>query len=109
MGQSADCLTPFGYLPRAPGQGNIIALTRGRSPSIDTNTHIPEDRPKGPYALVSLTPLMSSLDHLRGVLSASWDSCFLHAQLKIHHRTVKIRTGFVPHSTWSKTLDVTHL
>ena len=71
MSQSTDCFTPFGYLPRAPGQGNVISLNRGRSPSVDTNTHIPEDRPRGPCILVSLTSLMSSLDHLRGVLSAS--------------------------------------
>ena len=37
---------------------------------------------------------MSSLDHLRGVLSASWDGCFLCARLQLHHRTVEIRTGF---------------
>ena len=41
VGQSVDCLTPFGYLPRALGQGNIIALTRGRSPCVDDNTYIP--------------------------------------------------------------------
>ena len=50
VGQSADCLTPFGYLPHASGQGNIIALTRGRSPSIDDNTYIPEDRPEVPVS-----------------------------------------------------------
>ena len=79
VSQSVDCFTPFGYLPHAPGQGNIIALTRGRSPSVDANTHIPEDRPRGPCTLVSLTSLMSSLDHLRGVLSASRDGRFSHA------------------------------
>ena len=79
LGQSADCLTPFGNLPRTPGQGNIIALTRGRSPSVDDNTYIPEDRPRGPYIVVSLTSLMSSLDELSGVLSDSWDGFVSHA------------------------------
>ena len=109
VGQSAYCLTPFGYLPRALGQGNIIALTRGRSPSIDDNTHILEDIPKGPCTLVSLTSLMSSLDHLRGVLSASRHGCFSHARLQLYHRIVEIRIGFSPHSTWLKTPDVTWL
>ena len=85
MGQSVDCLTPFGYLPRTPGQGNTISLTRGRSPSVDNNTHIPEDRPRGPCTLVSLTSVMSSLDHLRGVLTASRDGCFSCAWLQLHH------------------------
>ena len=79
VGQSWNCLTSFGYLPHASGQGNIIALTRGRSPSIDNNTHILENRPRGPCILVSLTLLMSSLDHLRG--SSSWDVCISHARL----------------------------
>ena len=109
VSQFVDCFTPFGFLPHAPGQGNIISLARGRSPSVDANTHILEDRPRGPYTLVSLTSLMSSLDHLRGVLSASRDGCFSRARLQLHHRTIEIRTGFVPHSTWSKTLDVTGL
>ena len=109
VNQSTDCFTPFSFLPHAPGQGNIIALARGRSPSVDANTHIPEDRPRGPYTLVSFTSLMGSLDHLRGVLSASWDGCFSHARLKLHHCIIEIRTEFVPHSTWSKTPDVTRL
>ena len=95
VGQSADCLTSFGYLPCTSGQGNTIALTRGRSPSIDDNTHIPEDRPRGPCILVSLTSFMSSLDHSRGVLNASWDGCFSCARLQLHHRTVEIRTGYM--------------
>ena len=70
-------------------------MARGRSPSIDTNTHIPKDRPIGPYTLVSSTSLMISLDHLRGVLSASWDGCFSHARLQLHHRTVGILQGLV--------------
>ena len=70
------------------------ALIRGRSRSIDDNTHIPEDRPRGPCILVSLTSLMSSLDHLRGVRSASRDDCFSHAWLQLHHRTVEIHTGY---------------
>ena len=41
VGQSADCLTPFGYLPCTHGQGNSIALTRGSSHSVDNNTYIP--------------------------------------------------------------------
>ena len=94
VGQSADCLTSFGYLPRASGQGNTITLTKGRSPSVDENTHIPEDRPRDPCILVSLTSLMVSLDHLRGVLSASRDGCCSHARLQLHHRTVEIRTGY---------------
>ena len=93
VGQSADCLTPFGYLPCASGQGNIIALTRGRSPSINENTYILEDRPRGPCILVSLTSSMSSLDHLRGVLSASRDGLVSHARLQPHHRTIEIHTG----------------
>ena len=106
VSQSVDCFTPSSYLPRAPDQGNIISLARGRSPYVDTNTHILEDRPIGPYILVSLTSLMSSLDHLRGILSACWDGCFSRARLQLHHRTVEIRTGFVPHSTRLKTPDV---
>ena len=107
MSQFVDCFTPFSYLPRAPSQVNIIALTRGRSLSVNDNTYILEDRPRGPYILVSLTSLMSSLDHLRGVLSASRDGCFSLAQLQLHHRTIEIRTGFGPCSIWSKTPDVT--
>ena len=107
VGQSSDCLTSFSYLPHASGQGNTISLTRCKSPSIDDNTCIPEDIPIGPCILVSLTSLMSSLDHLRGVLSASWDGCFSRAQLQLHHHTVEICTGFGPCSIWSKTLDVT--
>ena len=104
VGQSSDCLTSFSYLPRASGQGNIIALTRGRSPSVDDNTHIPEDRTRGPCIFISLTSLMSSLDHLRGLLSASWDGCFSRARLQLHHCTVDIL-----HNIWSKTLDVTRI
>ena len=84
----------FDYHPYASRQGNIIALISCKSPSVNINTSIPEDRPRGPYILVSLTSLMSSLYHLRGFLSASQDSCFSHAQLQPHHRTVEIRTGY---------------
>ena len=94
VGQSADCLTPFGYLPHVSSQGNTISLTRGRSPSVNDNTHIPEDRPRGPCTLVSLTSLMNSLDHLRGVLSASRDGCFSRARLQLHHHTIEIRTRY---------------
>ena len=62
--------------------------------SADDNTYIPEDRPRGPCILVSLTSLMSSLDNLRGVLSASRDGCFSRARPQLHHRTVEIRTGY---------------
>ena len=56
--------------------------------------NIPEDRPRGICILVSLTSLMSSSDHLRGVLSASWNGCFSRAWLQLHHRTVEIHTGY---------------
>ena len=97
----------FGYPPRAFGQGKIISLVSCRSPSVDDNTSILKDRPRGPCILVSLTLLMGSLDHLRGVLSASRDGCFSHARIQLHHHTVEIRTGFGPCSIWSKTPDVT--
>ena len=84
----------FGYLPHTFIQGNTIAFINCRSPSVDENTSIPEDRPKGSCILVSLTSLMSSLDHLRGVLSASHDGCVSRAQLQLHHRTVEIHTGY---------------
>ena len=57
--------------------------------------------------LVSLTVLMSSLDHLRGLLSASQDGCFSCARLQLHPRTIEIRTGFGPCSIWLKILYVT--
>ena len=38
---------------------------------------------------------MSYVDHLRGVLRASWDGFFSRARLQLHHRTVDIRTGLV--------------
>ena len=66
----------------------------GRSPSVDDNTHIPEDRPRGLYILVSLTSFMSSLDHLRGFISASRDGFSSRAQIHLHHRTVEIRIGY---------------
>ena len=94
VGQSSYCLTSFGYLHRAFVQGNTIALASCMSPSVNNTTHILEDRPIGPYIFVSLTSLMSSLDHLRGVLSASRDGCFSRAQLQLHHCTVEIRTGY---------------
>ena len=50
--------------------------------------------PRGPCILVLLTSLMSSLDHLRGVLSASRDGCFSCARLQLHHHTIEIRTGY---------------
>ena len=73
---------------------NTIALTSCRSPSVDDNTCIPEDKPIGPYILVSLTLLMISLDHLRGVFSASRDGCVSRAQLQLHHHTVEIQKGY---------------
>ena len=107
VGQPAYCLTSLSSLPHAFGQGNTISFTRGRSPSVDANTHIPEDRPRGPCILVSLTSLMSSLDHLRGVLSASRDGFFSRARLQLHHCTVAIHIGFGPCSIWLNTPYVT--
>ena len=69
-------------------------LVSCRSPSVDVNTSITEDRTRGPCILVSFTSLMSSLDHLRGVLNAYRDGCFSRARLQLHHRTVEIRTGY---------------
>ena len=94
VGQSSNCLTSFGYLPRTSGQGNTISLASYRSPSINDNIHIPNDRPIGPCILVSLTSLMSSLYHLRGFLNASQDGCFSRARLQLHHRTVEIHTRY---------------
>ena len=107
VGQSLDCLTSFGYVPLASSQGNIIALTSGRSLSIDDNTCIIEDRPRGPCILVSLTSLMSSLDHLRGVLSASRDGCFSCAHSNCIIALLRFVQGIGPYSIWSKTPNVT--
>ena len=94
VGQSSYFLTSFGYLPHAFGQGNTISLTTGRYPFFDDNTCILEDRHRSRCILVSLTSLTSSLDHLRGVLSASRDGCFSHARFQLHHRTGEIRMGY---------------
>ena len=65
-----------------------------RSPSVDVNTSIPKDRPKGPCILVASTSLMSSLDHLKGVLSAFWVGCVSFSRLHLHYCTIKIHTGY---------------
>ena len=91
----------FDYPPRASCQGNIIALISCRSPSVDINTYIPDYRPRGPCILVSFTLLMRSLDHVRGVISASWGGCVSCARLQLHHRTIEVRTGFGSCSIWS--------
>ena len=69
-------------------------LVSWRSPSIDVNTSIPEDRPRGPCILVSSSSLMSSLDYLKGVLSSFMVGCVSHAQIKLHYHTIEIRTGY---------------
>ena len=84
----------FDYPPRASCQGNIIALISCRSCSIDINTSIPVDGLRAPRILVSLTLLMSSLDHLRGVISASRDGRFSRAWLQLLHHTVEICTRY---------------
>ena len=71
----------FAYPPRTSSQEHIIALISCRSPFLDINTSILEDRPKGPYILVLLTSLMSSFDQLTGALSTSRDGCVSRARL----------------------------
>ena len=99
----------FCYPPHASGQGSIIALTRGRSPSVNDNTHIPKDRARRTYTLVSLTSLMSSLDHLRGFLSSSRDGSLSCAWLQLHRCIIEIHTRLGPCSIWLKTSNVTRL
>ena len=78
-----------------------------RSLSVDVNTSTLEDRPRGPCILVSFTSLMSSLDHLKGVLSAFWVGCVSCAQLQLHYHTINIQTRYGSFSICSKTLVVT--
>ena len=85
----------FDYPPHASRQGNIISLISCRSPSVNINKSIPEDRPRGPYILVSFTLLISSFDHLRGVISASQGGCVSCARLQLHHRVIYICTKYL--------------
>ena len=93
VSQSPYCSTslviPLALLSRKPH-----CLGSCRSPSVDVNTSILEDRPRGPCILVSSTSLMSSLDHLKGVLSSFRVGCVSCARLQLHYHTLEIHTGY---------------
>ena len=84
----------FGHPPRDSNEGIIIALISCRYPYVDVITYILEDRPRGPCILVSSTSLMSSLDHLKGVISAFQVGCVSHARIQLHYHTVEICTRY---------------
>ena len=86
---SISLVVPLTLLSRKPH-----FLGSYRSPSVNVNTSIPEDRPRVPCILVSSTSFMSSLDHLKWAISAFWVGCVSRALLQLHHHTVEIRTRY---------------
>ena len=82
---SISLVVPLALLSRKPH-----FLGSCRFPSINVNTFIPEDIPRGRCFQVSSTSLMSSLNHLIGVISAFWDGCVSCAQLQLLHWTIEI-------------------
>ena len=69
-------------------------LVSYKSPSLNVNRSIPKDRPRGPCILVSSTSLMSSMDHLKGVLSSFRVHCVTCAWIQLHHLTIEIHTRY---------------
>ena len=67
-----------------------------RSPSVDDSPSILEDRPRGPCALDPSPSVVKCLrTNLGGVIIASPNGCFSHAQLQHLDRIIENRTGFI--------------
>ena len=93
VSQSPDCSTSL-VIPLMLLSRKHHCLVSCMSPYVDVNTSILEERPRDPCILVSSTSFMSSLDHLKGVISAFQVGCVSRARLQLHHCTVEIHTGY---------------